>query len=46
MHSKGIDTIYLCIKDKGNILQDISYITQNKNKFGYFDSLVTEYSFM
>ena len=45
MHSKGIDIIYLCLKEKGNMFQDLSYITQNKSKFGYFDSLVTEYPF-
>jgi len=52
MHYKGIDCIYLCnsIKNKKDFFRmigckDFSYIRQNKNKFGYFDSLVTDLSF-
>ena len=52
MHSKNIDIIYFCntAKTKKDFLRilsflDVSYIKQNKDKFGYFDSLVTDLSF-
>ena len=52
MHYKGIDSIYFCntAKNKKDFLRilsflDVSYLKQNKDKFGYFDSLVTNLSF-
>ena len=50
MHYKGIDTIYICHKAENTKdffrllgMKDLSYIRQNKDKFGYFDSLITEF---
>ena len=50
MHTKNIDTIYLYTKNIDNYnsillhilkLKDLSYIEQNKERFGYLNSLVT-----
>jgi hypothetical protein len=47
MHEKGIKPIYLAHSFSSNIfdlfkmcVKDYSFISQNKDKFGYFDSTI------
>jgi GR25 family glycosyltransferase involved in LPS biosynthesis len=51
MHEKGIDTIYFAHSFSSNLFdlfnifsKDYSFIPQNKDKFGYFDSTITNFN--